>query len=409
MPTPEPMKIDERYQYLQRMQPRYREAGRKAKSELLDEMQAHAGLHRKSLTRLLNNDLVRRPRSRERESRYGSEVEAALLLIWEALDYVCPTRLTPHVVVTAERLAAHGELALPPSLHDALAAISISSVRRHLPPLPVLERRRRRPAPPNRHQQQIPAYRIPRDIGEPGHLELDLVHHSGSLPHGEFIYTLQCVDVATSWCGRRAILGRSYVVVADALHYLFQTWPVLVREVHPDNGSEFLNDHLLRFLANSYPEVKLSRSRPGHPNDNRLYEHLDRYTNFFLPVMHQIAKVWVASAAGHGGYLRRQHDAARPPLDRLLALKVLVADLADTFRAARRAIHLLQERRDILASFDHLFSYANASPGQTENAFETLSDPDLFPEARAVLSAGDTGDKGNTPFAPSAPSATTTN
>jgi hypothetical protein len=357
------------------MQPRYRAASRPAKSRLLDEMQLHTGLHRKSLIRLLNSDLVRQPRQRERGVTYQADVDAALRLIWEALDYVCPRRLTPQLLTTAKQWASHGELHLPPSLQAQLATISVSTVRRHLLPLPLVERRRRRPAPPNRHQQQLPAYRIPRDIGEPGHLELDLVHHGGPSPTSEYIYTLQCVDVATSWCGRRAILGRSYVVTADALQYLLTTWPCPVRELHPDNGSEFLNAHLLRFLTTTYPNLHLSRSRPGCPNDNRLveqkhdtgvrrylgdrrfdtvtqtrylnriYERLDRYTNSFLPVLHQIEKYWVPGPDGRGGYLRRKHDVAKTPLDRLLDTPDFPQDQAARLRAARTALNPLHERR----------------------------------------------------------------
>ncbi len=420
MPQLEPMDIEERYRYLRRMQARYREADRATKHALLDEMETHTGLHRKSLLRRLNGDLVRRPRRRERGRIYGPEVDAALLLIWEALDYVCPLRLQPRLVTLAVQLAQHGELELPPRLRQQLTTINASTVRRHLPPLPLVERRRPRPAAPNRHQQRIPAYRIARDIGTPGHLELDLVHHGGPTATGEYVYTLQCVDVATSWCGRRAILGRSYLVVADALHYLFQNWPCPVRELHPDNGSEFLNAHLLAFFATYYPQVKLSRSRPGQPNDNRLveqkndtgvrrylgdrrfdtvmqtrylnrlYERLDCYANFFLPVMHQIEKFWVPAADGHGGYLRRKHDQARPPLDRWLETNTLPDSQACIQRAARAALNPLQEHRTLRAGFNHLFSYPDATPGQTENAFETLTYPDLFPEAAVVLLAGDT-------------------
>lgn len=420
MPHLKSMDIEERYQYLRRMQPRYRRANRATRPALLTELAAHTGLHRKSLIRRLNSDLVRHVRHSERSVTYGPAVDAALRLIWEALDYVCPARLTPQLGTTAEQLAAHGELQLPPSLRSQLTSISSSTVRRHLPALPLAERRRRQPAPPNRHQQQIPAYRIPRDIGTPGHLELDLVHHGGPTATGEYMYTLQCVDVATSWCGRRAILGRSYLVVGDALHYLFQNWPGPVLEVHPDNGSEFLNAHLLTFFAQHYPQVKLSRSRPGKPNDNRLveqkndtgvrrylgdrrfdtvrhtrylnriYERLDRYANFFLPVMHQIEKFWVPAADGPGGYLRRKHDQARPPLDRLLETNTLPDSQAQAQRAARTALNPLQEHRTLQANFSHLFSYPHATPGQIENVFETLTYPDLFPEAPVVLRAGDT-------------------
>ncbi len=49
--------------------------------------------------------------------------------------------------------------------------------------------------------QALPAYRIPRDIAAPGHLELDLAHHSGPVTQGEYVYALQPIDVAT-WLGR---------------------------------------------------------------------------------------------------------------------------------------------------------------------------------------------------------------
>jgi hypothetical protein len=57
---------------------------------------------------------------------------------------------------------------------------------------------------------------------------------------------------------------------------------------------------------------------------------------------------------------------------------------------ARAALNPLQEHRTLQASFQQLFSYPNATPGQIENAFETLTYPDLFPEAPVVLLAGDT-------------------
>ena len=80
------------------------------------------------------------------------------------------------------------------------------------------------------------------------------------------------VDVATGWSGRRAILGRSYIVVADALYYLSHQIPFPMRELHPDNGSEFLNAHLLSFLDEYYPQLECSRCQPRTPNDNRYVE-----------------------------------------------------------------------------------------------------------------------------------------
>src|SRR5438105_2311843 len=37
------------------------------------------------------------------------------------------------------------------------------------------------------------------EVALPGYLEIDLVSHSGTSAAGEFIYTLDCVDIATGW------------------------------------------------------------------------------------------------------------------------------------------------------------------------------------------------------------------
>ena len=115
--------------------------------------------------------------------------------------------------------------------------------------------------------------RLPWDTAVPGYLEIDLVFHCGLSSSGEFGYTLQMIDVATGWSGRRALLGRSYVAVADACDYLLtQQFPFPLYELHPDNGNEFLNANLLRFIAQHFTHLVWSRSRPYRKNDNRNVE-----------------------------------------------------------------------------------------------------------------------------------------
>lgn len=433
------MSIDERFQYLRRMQVRYREADRKTRTQLLDEMEAYTGMHRHSLIRSMREPVKRKPRSRERGRTYGPEVDAAMEVIWEALDYVCPARLQPNLVSTGGLLAAHGELAWGPQLATQLGQISISTVRRHLPPPPATHRRPQPRTPENRHQQEIPAYRIPRDIAEPGHFEMDLVHHCGEATQGEYLYTLQLVDVATGWSCRRAILGRSYLVMLDALAYLLPRLPFPVRELHPDNGSEFLNAHLLNFLGAAYPEVVPSRCRIGQPNDNRLveekngslvrhylgdrrydtdtqtrylntlYEKIERFHNFIQPVMKQVAKTWMPPTEERAGYVKRTHDTARPPVDRLCEIWGADTPQAQELLDQRADINPLQLRRSIYDELDHFYAYPNAAPGEVQNVFKTLAYPGRFPDAEAALRAVETGDKPNdslTPV-PTAPTTTT--
>ena len=60
MPAEEEMTVDERRKYLNRMRGRYWAADRMRRGELLTEMEAVTGLHRKSLIRLVRGQVTSR-------------------------------------------------------------------------------------------------------------------------------------------------------------------------------------------------------------------------------------------------------------------------------------------------------------------------------------------------------------
>jgi hypothetical protein len=99
-----------------------------------------------------------------------------------------------------------------------LGQISISTARRILRRIRQDEPRLPRRKAPKRSKltQNIPAKRIPWNIATPGHFEVDLVHHCGLTASGEYMCTLQMVDVATGWSERVAVLGRSFLVMRHA-------------------------------------------------------------------------------------------------------------------------------------------------------------------------------------------------
>lgn len=411
MTTEDEMTIDERRKYLRKMKARYVKANRRKRGQLLDEMEAVVGLHRKSLIRLMRGSLERKPRQRQRSAKYGSQVTAAVQIVAESLDYPCAERLTPNLVWLAKHLAAHRELEVSEPLLAQLGEISISTVNRRLatirqdqPRLP-----RRRPRPANSILRQVPMRRIPWDEQEPGHLETDLVHHCGPSASGEYVHTLQVVDVTTLWSERRAILGRSYLVVEDAFRYIVPHLPFVVREMHSDNDSVFLNHHMMRFWQGTDIGLQLSRSRPYHKNDspfieernatlvraylgydrldtvaqtlavNQLYDKLSLYHNLFQPVMRIKEKI-VVSDDGQRRRIRRRYDQARTPFDRLCATDAISpqrrAELT-LLRDQTNPRHLLAEIHDLL---DHIFSLPCAVPGQPENVYLTLSTPPIDQE-----------------------------
>jgi hypothetical protein len=410
MADDEKMSIDERYKYLRTMQKRYKQSDQEGKKQLLDEMEAVTQQHRKSLIRLMGSPLERQARKRQRGRTYGPEVKHAVGVIAESLDHICAERLKPNLMWMAQHLAAHGELQTTPDLLDKLERVSVSTVRRlqsqqprDRPRLP-----RKGPEQANRLAREIPAERIPWQLQEPGHFEVDLVHHCGISASGHYVHTLQMIDVATGWSERVALLGRSYRVVQDGFKRSLARLPFRVLEVHPDNGSEFLNHHLVRFWKDTVRIEHLSRSRAWHKNDNRFveqkndslvraylgYDRLDTveqtlllnqlydlmwlYYNFFQPVMRLAEKIVLPAVDGRGTRIKRRFDEARTPFDRLCATRKLDAHQRSHFQALRDQTNPRQLRQHIYALLDQLFALPNAPDGSTQDVYLTLFDPPQF-------------------------------
>jgi hypothetical protein len=120
---------DERRKYLRKMQEWYRPAGRRERG-LVDEMTAITGLHRKRLIRQMNSNLERRAQLELRGRTHGPDVNDALRVIAESMDYICAARLTPNLVWQAEQWASQGELDTIPQWVKQLGQISPSSAKR---------------------------------------------------------------------------------------------------------------------------------------------------------------------------------------------------------------------------------------------------------------------------------------
>jgi hypothetical protein len=169
---------------------------------------------------------------------------------------------------------------------------------------------------------------------------VDLVSHSGPSARGEFAYSLNLTDLASGWCESRAVLGRGQKAVLDALQAIQATLPFPLAGLHSDNGSEFLNHHLVRYCQ--HQGIQFTRSRPYKKDDNGRIEqknwtHVrriwgwDRYDtpqqvramndlytaelrlmmNLFQPSVKLVEKT------RRGSRLTRHYDPPKTPLDRL--------------------------------------------------------------------------------------------
>ncbi len=347
------MSINARFEYLQAMQKRYRVApDRKAKSALLDQMESLTHLGRKHLIGLMNGpDLRRRKRCRERQRTYDAEVGEAVRGVAETLDWICAERLQPTLRTTAERLIVHGETEISPVVLDKLDRISVATLGRVLGGVRPSGERLPQAYPGRRAQtsaqQAVPTAVIPWDEPELGHFEVDLVHHGVPDADGKLVCTIQFVDVLTGWSERFAIMGFAFDAIWDAIQAFRHHCPIPARELHSDNGSEFINTALIACFGQELVDTLQTRGRPGHHNDNRfveqkngslvraylgplplhthpqrhalnkLYAHMWLYYNFFQPVLRQIERTAVTGSDGITR-IRRKQDRARTPLERAL-------------------------------------------------------------------------------------------
>jgi hypothetical protein len=331
-------------EYLKRMRERYEGAKAERRSQLLDEMGAVTGYHRKALIRAMNRVVEavgkKRRKRRGRPRQYVSRVVGALRLIWKAAGCPWSVRLKALLPVWLPHVRRH--LAISEETEKLLRTMSPRQMDRCLAPYKSDLRRRiyGRTKPGTLLKHHIPLKTDRWDVTEPGFTEVDLVSHSGDRAEGEFAHSLNLTDIDSTWVETRAVLGKSQVRVQEALEKIRGDLPFLLKGIDSDNGSEFINHHLYRYCRAE--EIQFTRGRPYKKDDNAhveqknwthvrkllgyerydtaaavgtindLYADVRLLQNLFLPSVKLVEKTRV------GSKLRRKYDVPQTPLDRLV-------------------------------------------------------------------------------------------
>ena len=106
------------------------------------------------------------------------------------------------------------------------------------------------------------------DVTQPGFMEADTVAHCGNSLAGDFIWSLTLTDIHTGWTEARATWNNGATGVIEQIKNIQTKLPFELKGFDCDNGSEFLNHHLLRYFTGHKPKIKFTRSRPYKKNDN---------------------------------------------------------------------------------------------------------------------------------------------
>lgn len=259
-----------RKEILQKLRRRYRNAGPEHKSKLLDQAQELLGYHRKSAIRVLGAP-ERMPApwvNTGRPVSYDPEVLLPWLRpIWRATNYACGRRL---VAMLPEWIPAYEayERRLPCEAREKLLKASARTLDRLLEPLRCQGQGRSLTRPGTLLRHEIPIRGSVWEEGKAGWLEVDTVALCGGSVAGDFVWMIDGVDYLTTWVEVRAIWGRGQEGTLAALQDIEQNLPFALLGLDSDNGGEFLNYHVLRWLQQRPKPVFMTRSRPYKKDDN---------------------------------------------------------------------------------------------------------------------------------------------
>lgn len=379
-------------EYLRSIYERYRQGRRAEKTAMLEEFCKVCGYNRKYAIWLLSRPLPQpnaRRRRTQRSATYSKASIATLAKVWEASGYLCSQRLKAALPQWLPWIKKHFKVNR--ELEKELLGISARQMDRRL----FLHKRtvKRRlygtTRPGSLLKHLIPIKTDHWDVALPGYLEIDLVSHSGPSAAGEFIYTLDCVDIATGWVERQAVMGKGELGIVAALREIEQRLPFALRGIDSDNGSEFINNQLFNFCQRRAkgPSVQFTRSRPYKKDDNAhveqknwthvrkllgwdrydtlaalkaindLYGQLRIFQNLFQPSMK------LSTKTRKGSRVIRRYDQPRTPWKRVLESSGKPGEQIQALKATLENTDPLELSRRIDQQLEILYGLARQRNG----------------------------------------------
>ncbi|MBI1938505.1 MAG: integrase, partial [Ignavibacteriales bacterium] len=230
-------------EYLQEIRKRYLLASRPDKSIMLDEFCTVCGLNRKYAIRLIWKKESSPNRKIGRHKKYNSIALLEFLKdLWVMTNLACSKRLKAAIPLWLPYYHSQNNNPLSNENKKLLLEISPRTIDRLLHRLKSKYKKLglSTTKPGSLLKKQVPIKVNQWDESRPGFIEADTVAHCGSSLSGQFVYTLNIVDIASGWTEQRALWGKGQRGVFEALKNITQHLPFKVLGFDCDNGGELL-------------------------------------------------------------------------------------------------------------------------------------------------------------------------
>lgn len=335
-------------EYLEEIRERYHKGLKEEKQIILDEFCNVCDYNRKYAIRILNQKQSSENKTEKQRAgpkkRYHTEgIKKFIKTIWIKTNLICSERLKACIPFWLPWYKKEiGELSKKDEV--LIRNISPSTIGRLLKKYRSKYNKRGlcTTRPGSIIRDLIPIKTNQWDEKRPGFVEIDLVAHCGTSVAGEYINTLNAVDIATGWTSQRAVWGKGEFNTFRALREIELTLPFQIRGVDSDNGKEFMNYRLLKYFKHRKEPVSFTRSRAYNKNDNShieqknwtvvrqyigynrldnskqlrmlnyLYrEDLNNFINYFIPSVKLISK------ERQGSKIKKKYDKPKTPFQRI--------------------------------------------------------------------------------------------
>ena len=97
------------------------------------------------------------------------------------------------------------------------------------------------------------------DITQHGYLEADTVAHCGTSLGGDFIWSVTYTAIYSGWTSLRAVWNNGATGIVEATRKVEAALPFAILGFDCDNGSEFINWHLVRYFQERPAKVGFTR------------------------------------------------------------------------------------------------------------------------------------------------------